>query len=546
MKTKNILRCVLSLILLIAIVLPNTVIAKAASGPSVVTTLSDNIIQYGSKKTFDVWAKNASGKKIRATVKLNGTKVDPTWDDNEKTSYTLHFIKEGKNTVTVSASSDGGKKKELTYRITYVKANTGDKIGVATWSVEMFTIGCGYLIYPVEMPIYEGETSAEQLLRLLRTSGFVGYYGGSVKSSFYLAYIADGTASGAKYNNYQKSGTPTNPKRLNLSPRIPDLLEPHLKKTMTFYDPNDYISNWKGYLGEFAFTNGSGWMYSVNNVFPNVGFADCYLSDGDTVRVQYTLGYGADIGGFGSVGTKIPDVDNSPSGGYYRVADKDALGKAICKARASGAMSAANVKKAYESALNVMEALNASQGAVNSAELSLKQALSSPKYETASANGSTETSGKTTAQSSPTSTAAATNGRTEKPTSKPKATRNSSPKPTESDTANTQITDSVSCETVSKATTETASTEKPTAKTDSTAAKESEKTAENSEAVTESGSVRAADNTSVEPQEKAEEKSRRYEVRLVAVAAVLVLAAGAFALCRFRNNKRSKGSQTDE
>ena len=34
----------------------------------------------------------------------------------------------------------------------------------------------------------------------------------------------------------------------------------------------------KSHLGEFVITNGSGWMYSVNNVFPNVGFADTYLS----------------------------------------------------------------------------------------------------------------------------------------------------------------------------------------------------------------------------------------------------------------------------
>ena len=69
----------------------------------------------------------------------------------------------------------------------------------------MFTIGCGYLVYPQKVNIYEGETSAQQLLRLLNENGYVGYYGGSVSSSFYLAYVADGTASAARYNNYQRS-----------------------------------------------------------------------------------------------------------------------------------------------------------------------------------------------------------------------------------------------------------------------------------------------------------------------------------------------------
>ena len=43
-------------------------------------------------------------------------------------------------------------------------------------------------------------------------------------------------------------------------------------------------------------------MYSVNGVFPNVGFADYYIQDGDVMRVQFTLAYGADIGGSSSLG----------------------------------------------------------------------------------------------------------------------------------------------------------------------------------------------------------------------------------------------------
>lgn len=369
--------------LLISLLLPCSV-SSATAGPTLKVTLVDNSVQYGSKKTFDVWARNSSGQKIKATVKLNGEKLEPTWDDSEKASYTLEFTEEGVNTVTVSASSDGGKRKELTYNITYKKALDGEKIGTAVWSVELFTLESGYLIYPCEVPIYEGETAAEQLIRLLHSNGFVGYYGGTPKSSFYLAYIADGTAKGARYNNYQKSGTPISPKALDISPSVPALLEPHLKSTMTFYDPDDYSDNWKGYLGEFAITNGSGWMYSVNNIFPNVGFADCYLSDGDVVRVQFTLGYGADIGGFGSVGTSIPDVGTQPTAGYFAVADKDMLTKAICSALMSNLTDRANVSKAYDNAISAAFKLDASQSTVDAAVRELNNALSNPSEKDAS------------------------------------------------------------------------------------------------------------------------------------------------------------------
>ena len=357
----------------------------AAAGPTLRTTLSDNTTQRGSKKTFDVWARNASGEKIKATVTFNGEKLLPTWDDNEKSSYTLNFTFEGDNTVVVSASSDGGRKKQLTYHINYEKARQGEKIGTAVWSVEMFTIGCGYLVYPQKVNIYEGETSAQQLLRLLNENGYVGYYGGSVSSSFYLAYVADGTASAARYNNYQRSSSASSPKALGISPTIPSVLVPHLKSTMTFYDPGDYEKNWKGHLGEFVITNGSGWMYSVNNVFPNVGFADTYLSDGDIVRVQFTLGYGADIGGFGAMGTSIPNVENQPKSGYFSVANKDSLTKAIERTIYSGLITRSNVKNAYAAALSVAETLDASQSAVDNAVSAINSALQNPGSETNSA-----------------------------------------------------------------------------------------------------------------------------------------------------------------
>lgn len=88
-----------SLFLIASFVLPAFSVS-AASGPTITATLTDNAVQKGSKKTFDVWAKNSAGEKIKATVKLNGKIVSPTWDDTEKTSYTLVFTEEGENIVT--------------------------------------------------------------------------------------------------------------------------------------------------------------------------------------------------------------------------------------------------------------------------------------------------------------------------------------------------------------------------------------------------------------------------------------------------------------
>lgn len=351
--------------------------AAAAAAPSIETTLTDNITLSGSKKTFDVFARNSAGEKIRAVVKLNGETVSPTWDDSDKTSYTLSLTKEGENIVTVSATSDGGRKKELTYHITYRKAAQGEAIGSAVWSVELFTVGGGYLVYPAEMPIYEGEPAAEQLVRLLSENGYVAYYSGTPKQGFYLGYIADGDSQNEKYDNYQKSASPKAPKKLDIKTAIPEILKPYLKDTMTFFDEEDYEKNRAGYIGEFVYTNGSGWMYSVNNVFPNVGFADEYLSDGDVVRVQFTLGYGADIGGLGALGNGgFSGSGDLPEGGYFKTADKDNLTSLIAKAR--GLLDRANVNRAYQNALSVVQTLDASQSAVDAAASDLSKALSAP------------------------------------------------------------------------------------------------------------------------------------------------------------------------
>lgn len=385
MNTKKRLSALLCMLLACTLLII-AALPVSAAGPTVTTTLVDGAVQRGSKKNFDVWARNASGEKIKATVRLNGDKVEPTWDDNEKTSYTLVFTSEGANTVTVTATSDGGRRRELNYTIYYRRAADGEAIGTAVWSVEAFTLGCGYIVYPMYVPIYEGETAAAQLVRMLSECGFVSYCGGSLDSSFYLAYIADGTKSASRYNGYSRFGNPSAPRALDIEPSIPSVLTPYLESTMTYFDPNDY-ANWRGHLGEFVISNGSGWMYSVNNIFPNVGFADCYLSDGDVVRVQFTLGYGADIGGFGAMGTEIPDVDVQPSGGYFGVADKDGLTRAICDARASGLLDRTNVALAYAQALAAMEQLDASQSTVGSVSNALRYAVANPSSATAPDGG---------------------------------------------------------------------------------------------------------------------------------------------------------------
>jgi len=68
-----------------------------------------------------------------------------------------------------------------------------------------------------------------------------------------------------------------------------------LQLDTTGSDTNVYVAAIDG-LGEFDHGTLSGWMYSVNGVFPNVSLGSYILSDGDVIQVRYTTNGGKDLG----------------------------------------------------------------------------------------------------------------------------------------------------------------------------------------------------------------------------------------------------------
>jgi hypothetical protein len=123
----------------------------------------------------------------------------------------------------------------------------------------------------------------------------------------------------------------------------------------TAYQGNSSVDgspHYSGYLSEKDESALSGWMYSVNNVFPSQGIAEKQLNDGDVVRFQYTIVKG-DVGG------------SSDGLGASSLADKDALTAKIAEIRAADAES--DYGAAYVNALAVLKNLASTQPEVNAA-----------------------------------------------------------------------------------------------------------------------------------------------------------------------------------
>lgn len=49
-------------------------------------------------------------------------------------------------------------------------------------------------------------------------------------------------------------------------------------------------------LYEFDCGEGSGWVYSVNGVYPNYGCSNYKVKPGDSIEWHYTCNYGKDVG----------------------------------------------------------------------------------------------------------------------------------------------------------------------------------------------------------------------------------------------------------
>lgn len=259
----------------------NNTVPDDKDGPKIITDLKNGVQIRGSIKNMMIWATDSSGQQLPASgvaVTVNGKAGQMIWADSEKISYKLK-LREGKNTVVVKAWDAEGRITTKSYTAYAKNIDEGKVIGTATISVEASTVGLGNLIAPTKVELHEGEKGSYVVDQLLRAKGYTYVNTGILDQNFYLASIAK--------------------EQLTSKVKIPSDLAELVEQNAQFFDAKSYSPN---ALGEFDFSNGSGWMYSINGDYPNYGLADAYFLDGDVVRIRYTLFYGHDINGSGVMG----------------------------------------------------------------------------------------------------------------------------------------------------------------------------------------------------------------------------------------------------
>ena len=264
---------------------------SVGKAPSIITNLDDlteesvmetqDFLFWVSAKTHpDLGAKAITSERIQ--VWLNGSPVQKQ-TGVARPEYELHF--EPPNVgdyadyeVKVLAWDGYGNSRMVIYKFRYHTVSEGDYLGTVNVVLDATTVGLG-IIDSAAYKIVQGDTAAGVVIKFLEEYGYDAIYDGSATVGFYLRSISRGDlCSGASVPE-------------NLWSMI-------LKDGIPLSGNSDRDS-----LGEYDYTMGSGWMYSINgSIYPGRGLSDYKLSNNTTIYLRFTLAYGKDIGGYDATG----------------------------------------------------------------------------------------------------------------------------------------------------------------------------------------------------------------------------------------------------
>ena len=191
----------------------------------------------------------------------------------------------------------------------------------AVISVEKGTLGQGYIIEPTAVTLQSGDTVKTVTERVLEANSRSALTTMNSTYGYYLQGISD-------------------PNRGAIS--IPAFVQQMITAKNLSVNVED-INNAQ-YLNEFDYTPQSGWMYCVNNVYPEVGAASTKVSSGDVIRWQFTLvGQGQDL------------KEGDPSISASEKLNRDNLYKTMAYIhKTSELMNRSDIRAAYVSCINVL------------------------------------------------------------------------------------------------------------------------------------------------------------------------------------------------
>ena len=206
-------------------------------------------------------------------VYLNGQRMYSSGTDGRGfISYRADgLLNNGSNEISITATDEEGHTSTIIKQIEVdIKGNRPIE-GTISFSLEAPSLGLGTL-YSVNAEIYQGESTASFVDRVLRNAGFSIEHSGTTSYGYYLKRLSKpGLTSGWKIN-------------------------PIVKKHLDEINAPETLNIMNNSLGEHDLYDPSGWVYSVNGSWPD-GMSAITLGDGDELRIVFTLYYGYEYDG---------------------------------------------------------------------------------------------------------------------------------------------------------------------------------------------------------------------------------------------------------
>ena len=323
--------------------------------------------------TVEAWTEDAQGNRVshilatgtetKLTVQLDGKTVQFESSSGYVQQYllvpeNLDVGDRNEHELYIYAEDEKGNFGELRLKLIGKRTEEGQKIGTASIYIDMSVLGLG-VRGPISYDVLSKEPVSYVVAKAIwdydagdpfgtAVSSFHWpasrcSYSGTLDTGFYLETMDDGSGLGSRANalsgNWSQFGSTEDEILAGIDSHFGAGSNEAILWRCIYRNGIPLSSTSTG-IGEFDYTMGSGWMYSIGGAdfYPGSPMSGYYLQDGDTLTLRYTLAYGWDVGtgerGYGNnVGYCITCMNGSWSvhHSYETVTADDGTTKYVCR-----------------------------------------------------------------------------------------------------------------------------------------------------------------------------------------------------------------------
>ena len=258
----------------------------------------------------------AHGTDTKLIVTFDGEIIKYISTSGNASEYILHpknpdVGDSNEHTLHIYAEDAYGNYGEMTIKLKGQRNQSGQKTGTATIYVDMTVVGLG-IVDSVRYDVLADEPISYSIAKAVfgmdlgepygaakDTLGWKARYTGTLDAGFYLQSLTPGIVGkgldGSAWNQYgsnEEEILSAIDARFGKGTGLATLWRCYYRNGLNKSGTSG------GTYGEFDYTSGSGWLFSLDGVYyPGLSMCQYSLEDGDVLTLRYSLAYGWDVGG---------------------------------------------------------------------------------------------------------------------------------------------------------------------------------------------------------------------------------------------------------